>query len=185
MSENIDKTEPTIIKNTSQAYGYKFSSLADISRAGVEIPQMRVKPTELGDYIEYLDKNGDWQIGAKIVVPEMKGCNSAQAYGSALTYARRYTTQLARKLACDDDVKVEKQKPTSNTQTKSAKPVSKIDFEKVNEIKKKLPTISSVDELEQYWKELNLDFQYKRILTRRFQERKKELVTPIEVGADE
>ena len=89
-----DKTtqqEPTVIKNASQAYGYKYSSLADIANQGVQIPKMRLKPTEFGEYIEYLDDNGEWQIGAKVVIPEMKGNNAAQVYGSALTYARRYT----------------------------------------------------------------------------------------------
>ena len=41
----------------------------------------------------------------------MKGSNSAQRYGSAITYARRYTTLLALSLACDDDKKIETQEP--------------------------------------------------------------------------
>lgn len=104
-----------IVKADSKAYGYNYASLADIAKQGFKIPEMRIKPTEFGDYIEYKDESGEWQVGAKIVVPEMKGMNAAQAYGSALTYARRYTAQLALALASDDDQKLEKAKPTGNT----------------------------------------------------------------------
>lgn len=104
-------TDAKIVKNASPGYGYNYSSLADLVEAGVDIPQMRVKPTEFGEFIEYLDKKGEWQIGAKVVEFEAKGMNRAQMYGAALTYARRYTVQLAQKVACDDDKGVESSKP--------------------------------------------------------------------------
>lgn len=109
-----------IVKADSKAYGYNYASLADIAKQDFKIPEMRIKPTEFGDYIEYRDSTGEWQTGAKIVVPEMKGMNAAQAYGSALTYARRYTAQMALALACDDDQKLEKAKPTGKTTNKSS-----------------------------------------------------------------
>lgn len=108
-----------VIKNASQGYGYKYSSLADLAEAGVDIPKMRVKPTEFGEFIEYLDKDGQWQIGAKIVEFEAKGMNRAQMYGSALTYARRYTVQMAEQVACDDDKGVESSKPVNSAQKRS------------------------------------------------------------------
>lgn len=109
-----------IVKNASSGYGYKYNNLADLERAGVEIPKMRVKPTEFGEYVEYLDDNGGWQIGAKVVEMEMKGMNSAQAYGSSLTYARRYTVMLAKAVACDDDDAVEQNKPSTARQSSYA-----------------------------------------------------------------
>ena len=108
-----------VIKNASQGYGYKYSSLADLAEAGVDIPKMRVKPTEFGEFIEYLDKDGNWQTGAKIVEFEAKGMNRAQMYGSALTYARRYTVQMAEQVACDDDKGVESSKPANGAQKRS------------------------------------------------------------------
>lgn len=114
--------EAKVIKNASQGYGYKYSSLADLADAGVDIPKMRVKPTEFGEFIEYLDKDGNWQIGAKIVEFEAKGMNRAQMYGSALTYARRYTVQMAEQVACDDDKGVESSKPVKGDYKAAAKP---------------------------------------------------------------
>ena len=97
-----------LVKNNSSAFGYNYASLADIVKQGFEIPQMRIKPTEFGDYIEYKDPDtGEWYIGSKVVMPEMKGKNSAQMYGAGLTYARRYCTLNALKLICSDDVDVE------------------------------------------------------------------------------
>ena len=94
--------DSNIINNSSKAYGYNYASLGDIARAGHTIPKMRIKPTDNGEFVEYLDDKGEWQIGAKVVVPDMKGSNDAQAYGAALTYARRYTALLALQLVCDD-----------------------------------------------------------------------------------
>lgn len=105
----------TIVKNNSQGYGYKYSNLADLHRAGVNIPKMRVKPTEFGDYVEYLDDKGEWQIGAKVVTFEAKGMNASQVYGAALTYARRYTVQMAEQVACDDDDGIEGAKQSNGS----------------------------------------------------------------------
>lgn len=183
-NEPETKKEPTIIKNTSQAYGYKYSSLADISAAGVAIPQMRLKVIDGEDYIEYLDDKGDWQLGAKVVVPDMKGCNAAQAYGSAITYARRFTTQLAKAIACDDDRGIEKQPPEKGDHKNSSrqgpnKPATKpnrIDFDLVKGTRAKLPTIGTEDELNRYWVSLKLPQREASLLKGDFAKRKKEIV---------
>lgn len=96
-----------VIQNKSQAFGYNYTSLADIANAGFTIPKMRVKNIDGSDYIEYLDENNEWQTGARVVIPEMKGKNSAQMYGAGLTYARRYTCFNALGLVCSDDKDVE------------------------------------------------------------------------------
>lgn len=118
MVEN--KSNAKVVKNASSGYGYKYSSLADLAEAGIDIPKMRVKPTEFGEFIEYLDKDGNWQIGAKIVEFEAKGMNHAQMYGAALTYARRYTVHMAEHVACDDDKGVESSKPANGAQKRSS-----------------------------------------------------------------
>lgn len=128
-----------VLKNKSSAYGYNYTSLADIASQGFEIPKMRVKPTEFGDYIEYLDEEGNWQIGARIVVPEMKGKNAAQMYGAALTYARRYATLNALRLSCSDDATLESTGPVENSRpTKS-------------NLAMQINACKSVDELEELW----------------------------------
>lgn len=113
MSEKKGQTENKVIKANSKAgksggYGFSYASLSDIAKAGHEIPKMRIKPTEDGrQFLEYKDGD-DWLLGAQIITEfESPGMNACQAYGSALTYARRYTAQLALGLAVDDDKNVE------------------------------------------------------------------------------
>lgn len=113
MSEKKDQTENKIIKANSKAgktggYGFSYASLSDIAKAGFEIPKMRIKPTEDGrQFLEYKEGD-DWLLGAEIITEfKSPGMNACQAYGSALTYARRYTAQLALGLAVDDDKNVE------------------------------------------------------------------------------
>ena len=180
-----------VVINSSQAYGYKYSSLADIANAGINIPQMRLKPLEGEEYIEYKDEDGQWQLGAKVVVPEMKSCNAAQAYGSAITYARRYTTQLAKGIACDDDAKIEAQPPQPKTNNngwgkpnsmrqnsnvpQNNRPKEKIDYLFLKKVRGKLPTLNSEQELTSYWKELNLNQTYQSLLQKDFSRRKAEV----------
>lgn len=127
-----EKSNAIIVRNASDGYGYKYSSLADLAEAGVNIPRMRIKPTEFGEFVEYLDANGEWQTGARVVLFAAKGMNEAQAYGAALTYARRYTVQMAGSVACNDDDAVEKAKPvrqsSGSTQAVSRASQKQIDF---------------------------------------------------------
>ncbi len=112
----------TIIGNKSEGHNYHYASLADIARQGIEIPPMRVAPVIdnegriVAEYVEALipdinskgEKVGEeWIRGARIVVPSSTRMNEAQAYGSALTYARRYTVLTLLGIACDDDDKIE------------------------------------------------------------------------------
>ena len=115
MSET--KKASSIVKAGSKGYGYNYASLTDIVNAGHDIPKMRIKAMDNGlQFIEYLDGN-EWQLGAQIVT-EFKGAgmNACQAYGSALSYARRYTAQMALSLAVDDDKNVE----TAGDKTKAS-----------------------------------------------------------------
>lgn len=151
-----------IVKKSSDAYGYSYASLEDIVKQGFEIPQMRVKPTEFGDYIEYLDEKGEWNIGARIVIPEMKGKNSAQMYGAGLTYARRYTAMNALKLVCGDDKDVETvEKPVENSVNRYRLTERRIQF------------CESLEKLMALWKTLSESEQLE--LRDVFSKRKKEL----------
>lgn len=103
-----------IVANDSKAYGYNYASLSGIAKQGFTIPKMKTGTENEREYVYYYDTEiKEWIRGAEIVIPEMKGSNQAQKYGSAITYARRYTCHLALQLACDDDKKVETQEPTS------------------------------------------------------------------------
>lgn len=145
-----------IIKNKDKAYGYNYTSLASIVEAGFDLPQMRVKPTEFGEFIEYKDDKGEWQIGARIVVPKMNGKNEAQAYGAGLTYARRYTTLMAHGIACDDDKQVESKAPEVKTSQR--------------DVSKEIDDCDSVDDLNRLYR--TLDGKEKVLFKKNFTARK-------------
>ena len=121
------KKETKVVKNTSKAYGYNYASLGDIANQGYEIPKMKtgteysMGAEQSKEFVYYYDKDlNEWIRGAEIVVPEniiskdgKNKMNSAQLYGSALTYARRYTTLMALSLCCDDDKNLEAVAPKS------------------------------------------------------------------------
>ena len=110
----------TIAKKT-EGYGYKYTELADINKY-CEANNIRyyqeIETCELNgkDYIityivkGYLDeKDGYKEIvekhrGCQIVEARLSGINNpVQAYGSSLTYCRRYSVLMALGLATEDD----------------------------------------------------------------------------------
>lgn len=110
-SKKSDKSQSKIVKTSSTAgsgsYKFSYASLSDMVKSDVEIPKMRIAVLDDKQFIEYFDGE-NWQLGAQIITDfEGRGMNKAQAYGSALTYARRYTVQMAMCVAVDDDKNVE------------------------------------------------------------------------------
>lgn len=101
----------TIAKKT-QGYGYCYTELADINRycennnityyQEVETNEINQK-----DYIiTYLQKGDEVEKhrGCQIVEARLSGINNpVQAYGSSLTYCRRYSLLMALGLATEDD----------------------------------------------------------------------------------
>lgn len=180
MEKENDK--PKIVKNKSKAnvqtrnggqYSYQYTGLADLADQGVNIPKMRVLPTEYGEYIEYFD-GSEWQMGAKIVVPEESRMNAAQAYGSALTYARRYTTMLAERVACDDDKNLEGDSNGASRKPKSqTRDFKKMDFTKIKEQTKQIHDIEELTKL--YRSFTGLTNGQQEILKQIFGIRKKEI----------
>lgn len=135
-----------IVKNASQGYGYSYSNLADLARANIEIPVMKTQRVDGDEYVFALI-DGEWIQGAKVIEMEMKGMNAAQAYGSALTYARRYTVQLVKAVACDDDDKVEADGAAKRVDNKN----SKLDFDSIRE---HLDMLDDLESVKAYYEEL-------------------------------
>ena len=164
-----------IVKTASQGYNYNYASLGDIAKAGFEIPKMRIKPGENGDYIEYYDGE-EWQIGAKIVIPEMAKSNDAQKYGAAVTYARRVTAQLALQLVCSDDDKVEthtKEDADANEKHNA----NRITFD---DIRTKLDGLNTISEINAFAKEVQQAYpnptdKQRYVITTMFNTRREEL----------
>lgn len=159
-----------IVKNASKGYGYTYSSLADLAKAGIEIPQMKTQKVDGEEYV-FAKVGDEWLQGAKVVEMEMKGMNPAQAYGSALTYARRYTVQLVMSVACDDDEKVEQDGDARKKESNQ----NRIDFQEVRDTAKMIDDLESLQAL---YKELmaeKLTEKQQAVINRIINERKKEL----------
>lgn len=145
-------TYPKLIGNKSDGYKYKYTSLGDLVLEGVPIPPMRVAvltdangipvldreghPVEyIEAWIEFRDAenhliSGEWIRGARVVIPSSTSMNEAQAYGSALTYARRYTALTILGIATDDDKKLE---TTSEADAKANEESSKAELKELYE----------------------------------------------------
>ena len=97
------------IRKNSQGYGYKYTDLAEIHRHMEEVGfsyYQEIETLDGNDYIiTHILDDADKEIrkcrGCQVV--KVSGKNPAQDYGSALTYARRYSLLLAFGLATADD----------------------------------------------------------------------------------
>lgn len=164
--------EKQIVKAESKAFGYNYASLADIVAQGFKLPIMETRNIDGETFMGWLDDKGEWHQGAPLIVPEMKGMNAAQAMGSALTYARRYTAQMALGLACDDDAKLEKTKGAPEATGKVYG--NKINFKQVKE---EIQALGTIEELNNYWQELKPSKKQAEVLKPIFSERK------VQIGA--
>lgn len=175
-------SSPKIVKNKSKAgsdkFGYNYASLADIVEQGFDIPEMRVKPvftpdgtTYIGDWIEYKDKYGNWQIGSRIIDDKLGSMNAQQSRGSSETYARRYTTLMALGIAGQDDKKVE----DDGIAKRQGKSENHIDFQEVRDELALRDDIESVKELYQSLKVDTMTPAQQKYINSIFNKRKKEL----------
>lgn len=161
------------VKKLSQGYGYSYTELStihdELERQGITYYQyIDYDPTADADYIYTVINNG------KEDLPARRGCrvisggesmkSAAQAQGSAITYARRYSLLMALGWATEDD-------DGNSAGVPIAKPTSKnkVDFKQVRE---KLTEITNIDELNQYWLSLKLTDKQAGILKPDFSARK-------------
>ena len=97
------------LKRNGNGYGYKYTDLAEIHRYLESTGQSYFQEIESVDGEDYivthcLDESGKEirkNRGCRVV--KVSGKNPAQDYGSALTYARRYSLLMAYGLATSDD----------------------------------------------------------------------------------
>ena len=180
-----DQPKNQIVRNTSKAgdgkFGYNYASLADFADQGFVIPKMRIKPffnqagELVGEWLEYQDKEGEWQLGSRIIEAELRGMNPMQSRGSAETYARRYTTQLALGIAGQDDKKVEDEGVQRKQEAKQGGIDSRLEF---NTIRETCAAIDDAESLESYYKEvmaLKPAEKAKPYIIKIFQKRKQEM----------
>lgn len=170
----------TTVKKLSQGFGYKYSDLSTIHD---ELEKQNIT------YYQYIEYNAEAEADYIYTVltidgkelPARRGCrvvsggdsmkSLAQVQGSALTYARRYSLLMALGWATeDDDGASAGTEPQKKAEPKKA--TRKLEF---GEVREKLKTIKSVDELNAYWTELNLTALQAKVLLPDFKKRKEEI----------
>lgn len=184
MSTNVKK------KSTAkgQKFSYKYTDLAtiheELEAQGIQYYQYTEYDEKAGaDYIFTVlirnDNDGKPIRGAKIISGNtLAGGNAAQEYGSALTYARRYSLLMALGWATEDDDGASAGPVQSAPQPQqSHQNTGRLDFDEVRE---ELTDLHTVDGVNAYWRKIvnqfpNLtDKQYKA-LTSMFRDRKDDI----------
>ena len=163
----------TRIKKLSNGYGYKYAELSTIH------DELEKQDITYYQYIDYnanadadyiytvLNYDGDEKTarrGCRVIYGDEKMKSAAQAQGSGLTYARRYSLLMALGWATEDDDGNSAGKPLQN-----ASNASKIDFKQVRE---HLNEIDTEDDLNAYWHSLHLTEKQQAILKEDFADRK-------------
>lgn len=85
-----------------------------VDGAPVEYVEIERKFAKINGLNSLEIESSEWIRGARVVIPKLpegakdnKTMNDAQAYGSAITYARRYTALMFFGIATEDDSKLE------------------------------------------------------------------------------
>lgn len=173
----MGEIKKTTIKKLSQGYGYRYSDLSTIheemEKQGITYYQYTEFCVEAGaDYIyTVLIIDGEEQKprrGCRVIYGDEKMKSAAQAQGSGLTYARRYSLLMALGWATEDDDGSTAGKAGASP-SKTLKMANKIDFRQVRE---HLTEIGTVEELNAYWQELKLSEKQAAVLKGDFAERK-------------
>jgi hypothetical protein len=120
-----------VIKD-EQGYGYKYATLSNCMQVikkplydnGLSIIQPVESDEQGGTWIKtmLIHESGETLTShTKVVIPEMKGVNAAQALGSAISYMRRYALAAMLGLAqYDDDGQSVSQQPQQKKQNHSS-----------------------------------------------------------------
>ena len=97
------------VAKNAQGHGYKYAPLDEVTKlvnsklaaAGLSYVQM---PGEGTLITRLMHSSGEWlEASMTLAVPQLARGNDAQAYGAALTYARRYALTAMLGIAADED----------------------------------------------------------------------------------
>lgn len=143
-------------------YSYKYTDLAQIHEylegEGLSY-EATIKRVDGEDYmfITKIDKDGNKSEPmqeAKIPKVELSDrSNAAQEYGSALTYARRYSLLMAYGLATEDDDASSLNRPKDGET--SSNDYKRLDFD---DIRAKLKEMKDIDSVNEYAKKIVVEF---------------------------
>lgn len=165
------------VKKKSNGYNYKYAELAQIheelENQGITYYQyIDYDPAADADYIYTViikgDKESSPRRGCRVIIGNEAKMSAAQAQGSALTYARRYSLLMALGWATEDDDGATAGKQSASQSMGG----SRVNF---NAVRTRLEEIDNLDELNNYWKELHLTGKQALALKSSFAKRKAEI----------
>lgn len=168
------------------SYSYQYTDLAQIHEylesKGLTY-EATIKRVDGEDYmfITKISENGEKSEPmqeAKIPKVEMSDrSNAAQEYGSALTYARRYSLLMAYGLATEDDDASSLNRP-KETNSVSASEYKRLDFDEVREV---LSTLDDLYSVNKYAQDVNNQFPHmtdnqRNAIQKIFEQKRKEFL---------
>lgn len=165
------------VKKKSNGYNYKYAELAQIheelENQGITYYQyIDYDPAADADYIYTViikgEKESSPRRGCRVIIGHEAKMSAAQAQGSALTYARRYSLLMALGWATEDDDGATAGKQS----TEQFSGAGRVNF---NAVRNRLEEIDNLDELNNYWKELHLSEKQALALKGSFAKRKAEI----------
>ena len=167
----MSETKKTVLKKgnsvsvqtkSGRGYSYQYTDLAQIHEYLESMGwtyEATIKRVEGDDYmfITKIDEKGEKSEPmqeAKIPQVQLSDrSNPAQEYGSALTYARRYSLLMAYGLATEDDDATSLNRPKNGDQ--SASEYKKLSFD---DIREELKVIDDLDSVNAYAREVAAKF---------------------------
>ena len=167
----VEKGKSTV-KKLSQGYGYTYTELStiheELERQGITYYQyIDYDANADADYIYTVIDDEKPRRGCRAVIGTEAKMSAAQAQGSAITYARRYSLLMALGWATEDD-----DGAGAGNKPKQSYGRGRIDFK---EIRDRVAQIDSIDELNKYWHELRLSDKQASFVKDDFAKRKVEI----------
>lgn len=164
----IESYESNEVRSKYGSIGYHYLIKLQFTVMNTDDPEDKIISDWIGESTDYGDK----------------GINKAITSGVKYFIMRLYNISDKGEEEADDTTpepsyskgQAPFDKANTTKQKTFQKPAPKIDFKRVNEIKQKVKEISSIEDLENYWRELKLNASYKKIVTPYFHNRKKEIV---------
>ena len=165
----------TTVKKLSQGYGYTYAELStihdELEKQGITYYQyIEYDAAADADYVftvlNYGEEEEKPRRGCRVISGGDSMKSAAQAQGSALTYARRYSLLMALGWATEDDDGATAGKPVQKPSR------NQLDFK---DVRAKLKEIETEADLNAYWKELRLTEKQSEILKSDFAKRKAEI----------
>jgi len=123
LMDHAMKDHTGTVKHDNGQYTYNYADLASIidacrpalSSNGISFVQRTLETTDIAVRVEtiLMHESGEWMSGGVLYMP-VEGKKNTQAYGSALTYTKRYSIAALLGIATEDDDAMASSQPANS-----------------------------------------------------------------------